>query len=202
MVIAGDRFHELGLGNRRGFRWRIGIVPKMAVAKNLLNNAGLLVVDNRDDLHIPATLRADERINFENQLDQHRPGRHGFGVDLRTFGSCLVNEQFVTAVITLDSRESLFQIATLAELLYRIVNYRSPEAEILFVLLRVDSFELVKIAVNNLEKRRTFGVSGMVDSIGWRFHDDSPLRNNNPSIGVTAGTPRRCRCYSRCYTCH
>ena len=83
----------------------------------------------------------------------------------------------MAAIVTLDPRESLFQITTLAELLHGIVNHRSPKSEILFVLLRVDPFELVEIAVNNLEKRRSFGVSGMVDSVGRRSHDDSPLRN-------------------------
>ena len=34
-----------------------------------------------------------------------------------------------------------------------------------------------KDLINNLEKTWSFGVSWMLDSVGPRFHDDSPLRN-------------------------
>ncbi len=56
------------------------------------------------------------------------------------------NEQFLTAIVALDTSEALFEIATFQKLRYGCMDHWSPETVFRFVLFGVDSFKLWKIS--------------------------------------------------------
>jgi len=58
-------FRRRGSGRRR--------VPQPAVAQNLLDNSPLRWFKKRDHLHLALALRAAERVDFVDALDQHGP---------------------------------------------------------------------------------------------------------------------------------
>ena len=62
--------------------------PQAAVAENLLDHVALAAPDEADDLHLTATIRALQRVNFIHAFDEHRPWRNAAGTG--TVGSRLL----------------------------------------------------------------------------------------------------------------
>ena len=48
--------------------------------QDALNHVRLAALDEADDLHLAATLRAFQRIDFVDALDEHGPNGRGFQI--------------------------------------------------------------------------------------------------------------------------